>query len=68
MVAEISLVKGCSPMRGPRPSYRPEFPAPFVEQAETIARQRTGPYQLRQRAVLVVLLHHQLFVSNGEAA
>src|SRR5712692_5118212 len=55
-------------MRGPRPSYRPEFPATFLEQAEKIARQRTGPYQLRQRAALVLLLQHQPFVSNVEAA
>src|SRR6266852_6168412 len=55
-------------MRGPRPSYRPEFPATFLEQAEKIARQRTGPYQLRQRAALVLLLQHQPFVSNVEVA
>jgi hypothetical protein len=55
-------------MRGPLPSYRPEFPSTFVEQAEEIARQRTVPYQLRQRATLVQLLYHQPLVSNLEAA
>jgi len=55
-------------MRGPLPSYRPEFPSTCVEQAEEIARQRTVPYQLRQRATLVLLLHHQPLVSNLDAA
>jgi transposase-like protein len=55
-------------MRGPLPSYRPEFPPPFLEQAETIAGQRTVPYQLRQRAALVLLLSQQPLVSNSEAA
>ena len=55
-------------MHGPLPSYRPEFPLPFLEQAETIARQRTIPYQLRQRAALVLLLSQQPLVSNSEAA
>jgi hypothetical protein len=51
-------------MRGPLPSYRPEFPSTCLEQAEEIARQRTVPYQLRQRATLVLLLHDQPLVSN----
>jgi Helix-turn-helix domain len=55
-------------MRGPLPSYRPAFPSTFLEQAEEIARQRTVTYQLRQRATLVLLLHHQPLVSNLEAA
>jgi hypothetical protein len=55
-------------MRGPLPSYRPEFPPPFLEQAEKIAWQRTVPYQLRQRAVLGLLLSQQPLVSNSEAA
>jgi Homeodomain-like domain len=55
-------------MCGPLPSYRPEFPSTFLEQAEQIARQRTVPYQLRQRAALVLLLSHQPLVSNSEAA
>src|SRR4029453_15748268 len=56
------------PMRGPLPSYRPEFPPPFLEQAATIAGQRTVPYQLRQRAALVLFLAQQPLVSNSEAA
>jgi hypothetical protein len=56
------------PMRGPLPSYRPEFPPTFLEQAEKIAWQRTVPYQLRQRAALVLLLSQQPLVSNSEAA
>jgi hypothetical protein len=55
-------------MRGPLPSYRPEFPTTFLEQAEQIVRQRTVPYQWRQRATLVLLLHQQPLVSNSEAA
>src|SRR5262245_47730583 len=57
-----------SPMRGPLPSYRPEFPSTFLEQAEEIARPRTVTYQLWQRATLVLLLHHQPLVSNLDAA
>src|SRR5712691_4564502 len=56
------------PMRGPLPSYRPEFPPTFLEQAATSAGQRTVSYQLRQRAALVLLLSHQPLVSNSEAA
>lgn len=55
-------------MRGPLPSYRPEFPATFLEQAETVARQRTSQYQLWQRATRVLLLQPQPFVSNVKAA
>ena len=55
-------------MRGPLPSYRPEFPTTFLEQAEQSVRQRTVPYQRRQRAALVLLLHQQPLVSNSEAA
>ena len=55
-------------MRGPLPSYRPVFPSTCLEQAETIAGQRAVPYQLRQRATLVLLLYHQPLVSHGEAA
>ena len=55
-------------MRGPLPSYRPEFPPTFLEQAATLAWQRTVPYQLRQRAALVLLLSAQPLVSNSEAA
>jgi hypothetical protein len=55
-------------MRGPLPSFRPAFPSTFLEQAKKLARQRTVPYQLRQRATLVLLLHQQPLVSNIEAA
>ena len=55
-------------MRGPFPSYRPAFPPTFLEQAATLAGPRTGPYQVRQRAVLVMLLSQQPLVSNSEAA
>jgi transposase len=55
-------------MRGPLPSYRPEFPTTFLEQAEQVVRHRTVPYQRRQRAALVLLLHQQPLVSNSEAA
>lgn len=55
-------------MRGPLPSYRPVFPSTFLEEAAKIVRQRTVPYQLRQRAGLVLLLSQQPLVSNIEAA
>ena len=55
-------------MRGPLPSYRPVFPSTFLEQAAKIAWQRTVPYQMRQRAALVLLLSQQPLVSNIEAA
>jgi Homeodomain-like domain len=55
-------------MRGPLPSYRPEFPPTFLEQAAKIAWQRTVPYQLRQRAALVLLLAQHPLVSNSEVA
>src|SRR5215510_10419504 len=57
-----------SPMRGPLPSYRPAFPATFLEQAAQFVHQRTVQYQLRQRATLVLLLHQHPLVSNIEAA
>jgi transposase len=44
------------------------FPSTFLEEAEKIGRQRTAPYQLRQRAALVLLLSQQPLVSNIEAA
>ena len=55
-------------MRGPLPSYRPEFPSTFLKQAEKIVRHRTVKYQLRQRATLVLLLDQQPLLSNVEAA
>src|SRR4029453_4223761 len=57
-----------SPMRGPLPSYRPEFPSTFLKQAEKIVRHRTVKYQLRQRATLVLLLDQQPLLSNVGAA
>jgi hypothetical protein len=55
-------------MRGPTPTYKPTFPPEFVEQANKIMHQRTVRYQLRQRARLVLLFHHQPLVSNTAAA
>src|SRR4029450_11329522 len=57
-----------SAMRGPLPSHGPVFQSTFLEGAEKIVRQRTVPYQLRQRAALVLLLSQQPLVSNIEAA
>src|SRR5712691_1508616 len=56
------------PMRGPFPSYRPACPPTFLAQAAKMAWQRTVPYQLRQRAALVLLLSQHALVSNSEAA
>ena len=44
-------------MAGPSPAYRPDFPRAFVQAAQQMVAKRTGAYQLRQRAELVVLLH-----------
>ena len=55
-------------MRGPFPSYRPEFPPTCLEQAAKIAWQRTVPYQWRQRAALVLLVSQQPRGSNSAAA
>src|SRR5262249_17428986 len=54
-------------MPGPSPIYRPCFPLAFLEQARQMVRQRTIKFQLRQRAVLVLLLHEQPLLSNVEA-
>jgi hypothetical protein len=51
-------------MPGPSPTYRPCFPLAFLEQARQMVRQRTIKFQLRQRAVLVLLLHEQPLLSN----
>jgi transposase len=56
-----------SALRGPLPSDRPECPSPFLAQAEKLAQQRTAPYQVRPRALLVLLLYQQPLVSNREA-
>ena len=55
-------------MSGPLPSYRPLFPAAFIEQAHSLVRQRTVAYHLRQRAQLVVLLEADPLLSNVRAA
>jgi hypothetical protein len=55
-------------MPGPSPRYRPDFPIDFVEHAQRIVRQRTVAYQLRQRAMLVLLLHADPLLSNVQAA
>jgi hypothetical protein len=55
-------------MPGPPPGYRPAFPPEFLEHARRLARQRTTAAQARQRATLVVLLHHQPLLSNVAAA
>jgi Homeodomain-like domain len=55
-------------MSGPLPSYRPLFPAVFVEQAQSLVRQRTVAYHLRQRAQLVLLLEADPLLSNVRAA
>jgi hypothetical protein len=54
--------------RGPAPTSRPTFPAEFLAQAPKIVHQRTGRYQLRQRATLVLLCHEPPLVANTEAA
>jgi hypothetical protein len=54
-------------MPGPSPTYRPCFPLAFLEQARQMVRQRPMKFQLRQRAVLVLLLHAQPLLANVEA-
>ena len=55
-------------MPGPAPRYRPLLPPDFLEQAAGLARRRTGPAHLRQRATLAQLLHEQPLLSNAAAA
>jgi hypothetical protein len=55
-------------MPGPLPAFRPCFPDDFVQQARQLARQRCARFQRRQRAALVLLLHHNPTLSNVEAA
>jgi hypothetical protein len=55
-------------MRGPLLSYRPGFPTTFLEQAEPMVRQRTGPSQWRPRATGVLRWPQQPLVSHREAA
>jgi len=55
-------------MPGPSPIYRPTFPGDFVEQARRLTQQRTVAYHLRQRALLVLLLHANPLLSNVQAA
>jgi transposase len=55
-------------MPGPPPSYRPDFPPDFLDQARDVVRRRTARYQLRQRAELVLLLYRQPLLPNTEAA
>jgi hypothetical protein len=55
-------------MPGPAPVYRPVFPPAFLEQAERLVHQRTVAFQLRQRAHLALLFHHQPLVSHTAAA
>jgi hypothetical protein len=54
-------------MPGPAPIYRPVFPPDFLDQAAQLVRQRTIPYQRRQRAALVLLLHQHPLLSNPQA-
>jgi transposase len=53
---------------GPSPLYQPCFPAEFLVEARLLSRRRTAPAHLRQRALLVVLLHEHPEVSNVAAA
>jgi hypothetical protein len=55
-------------MPGPLPSYRPDFPPDFLDQARAVVRRRTARYQLRQRAELVLLLHRRPTLPNTDAA
>lgn len=55
-------------MRGPQPTYRPNFPPEFVAQTYDLLRLRTVPFALRQRAQLVCLLHQNPTLSHGQAA
>ena len=68
MAIAIGFARGCLPCVVPSRATQPEFPPTCLAQAEKLAWQRTVPYQLRQRAALVLLLSHQPLVSNREAA
>jgi hypothetical protein len=55
-------------MSGPLPSYSPLFPTAFVEQAQSLVRQRTVAYHLRQHAQLVLLLEADPLLFKVRAA
>ena len=55
-------------MPGPSPSYRPTLLVDFVEQAHYLTQQRTVAYHLRQRAMLLFLLHANPLLSHVQAA
>lgn len=55
-------------MRGPKPTHRPDFPADFLAEARALQRQRKVCFQVRQRAILVCVLHREPQVSHREAA
>ena len=55
-------------MRGPKPTHRPNFPAEFLAEAQALQRRQRAPFQLRQRAALVCLLHREPEVAHPEAA
>src|SRR5271157_3091427 len=55
-------------MRGPKPTHCPNFPAEFLADAQALLRRRAVAFQLRQRAALACLLHHEPQVSHAEAA
>ena len=48
-------------------AQRAVFSPDFLEQAEQLVRQRPIPYHLRQRATLVLRLHHQPLLSHTQA-
>jgi hypothetical protein len=54
-------------MPGPPPAFCPCFPDDFLEQARQVVRRRQVPFQRRQRARLVLLLHEYPLLSNVAA-
>ena len=55
-------------MPGPSPHHQPCFPAEFLIRARLLLRQRTAKAHLRQRALLVLLLHRRPELSSVAAA
>ena len=68
MAIAIVFARGCLPCVVPYRATGLSSHRHSWSRLATMAGQRTVPYQLRQRAVLVMLLSEQPLVSNSEAA
>jgi hypothetical protein len=54
-------------MPGPKPTFCPDFPEEFLQQARCTIRQKTAPYRSVQRFQLALLLHESPHIEHQEA-